>query len=142
MHSTDAALGIIYVLTNDKRTWTKIGRTSAGTALGRASAYGQVHGLKWTVVTQWPTLRVEEVEANIHDALAAKRMRTDTNAREIFNIKPAQAVEIARSMIVPLNGSPEQKQVAISTHAAKVRRRLNSQASFPDGPRRPQPQQF
>ncbi|MGH9325277.1 MAG: GIY-YIG nuclease family protein [Terriglobia bacterium] len=130
MHNPDAAIGIIYVLTNDKKTWAKIGRTSAGTALGRASDYGRVHGHKWTVFAQLTTLRVEEVEANIHDALATKRVRTDTNAREIFNIKPAQAVEIARSMIVPPNGSPEQQKVAISTHAAKVRRRLHAQASF------------
>ena len=74
MERTDISLGIIYLLTNDRKNWTKIGRTSTGTAEGRAISYGKVHGHKWTVVEQLATLRVGEVEANIHAALFSKRV--------------------------------------------------------------------
>ena len=130
MEQTDTALGIIYLLTNDKKSWTKIGRTSTGTAEGRAISYGKVHGHKWTVVEQLATLRVGEVEANIHAALFPRRVDTDTKAREIFNIRPDAALQIARSMLVPPTGSRAEQQAAIARHAAKVRRRLEAQASF------------
>jgi len=133
MSKRDAALGIIYLLTNETKQWTKVGRTSAGTAQGRASSYGQVHGQKWTVVTQLATLRVEEVEANIHHALHAKRVNTDTRAKEIFNVMPTAALEIAQGMIVPPTGTHDERQAAISRHAAKVRQRLKAQASFVRG---------
>jgi hypothetical protein len=101
-----------------------------GTAAGRTISYGKVHGHKWKVVEQLPTLRVGEVEANIHAALFAKRVIIETKAREIFAVRPEAALQVARSMLVPPVGSTAEQKAAISKHAAKVRSRLQAQASF------------
>jgi T5orf172 domain len=119
-------LGVIYILTDPRKTLSKIGRTSAGTAAGRASEYGKAHGYRWTVFAQLASLRVAEVEANIHAQFWTKRVQTATNAREIFKVRPAEAEAVARSMVLPPGSSPD----AIKKHVKEVRLRLEGQENF------------
>jgi hypothetical protein len=115
-------LGIIYILTDHQKRLSKIGRTSAGTATGRAISYGKSHGHSWSVVAEFSTQRVNEVEANIHAQLAYCRVKTETGAREIFRIKPSEADSLVRSLICHHNDP-----AALRKHLERVRARLRQQ---------------
>jgi hypothetical protein len=128
-------VGIIYILTDADRKLSKIGRTTAGTAAGRATSYGKLHGHRWTVFAQMATLRVAEVEANIHVTFEAKRLPTSTNAREIFKIRPMEAEAAARALILPPGATAEVQREAIRRHVQRVRSRLKDQEAFLDARR-------
>ncbi len=123
-------IGTIYVLANKNKTWSKIGRTVSSTAAGRAQSYGKVHGHQWSVFTQLLTMRVSEVETNIHNKIFSWRVETQTRAREIFKISPAQAEALARSMILEPGGNSVAQRTAIIDHVARVRVRLHAQEDY------------
>jgi hypothetical protein len=126
MDLSGGGLGVIYILTDRHKALSKIGRTSAGTAAGRAAEYGKAHGHQWTVFTQLASLRVAEVEANIHAQFWTKRVRTETNAREIFRVKPTEVEAVARTLVLPPGSSLD----VIKRHVRKVRLRLEGQEEF------------
>jgi hypothetical protein len=126
MDISGGGLGVIYILTDQQKKLSKIGRTSTGTAAGRAAEYGKAHGHRWTVFAQLASLRVSEVEANIHAQFWAKRVRTATNAREIFKVRPAEAEIVARSLVLPPGSSSD----TIRKHIKKVCLRLERQENF------------
>ena len=123
-------LGTIYVLSNADRTWSKVGRTSSGSAAGRAASYGKTHGYKWTVHAQFMTMRVSEVEANIHGRLRSLKIETWTGAKEIFKISPAKAEAVARSMILLPGTTDEERLLAIRKHVRGVRAKLRAQEDY------------
>lgn len=123
-------VGIIYILSDANRKLSKIGRTTAGTAAGRATSYGKLHGHRWIVFAQMATLRVAEVEANIHVKLEAKRLSTSTNAPEIFKITPMEAETAARALILPPGVTAKLQREAIRRHVQRVRGRLKDQEAF------------
>ena len=87
---------------------------------------GKAHGHQWTVFTQLASLRVAEVEANIHAQFWPKRVRTETNAREIFRVKPTEVEAVARTLVLPPGSSLD----VIKRHVRKVRLRLEGQEEF------------
>jgi hypothetical protein len=123
-------LGVIYILTDAARKLSKVGRTTVGTAAGRAASYGKVHGHRWTVFAQMATLRVAEVEANIHAQFGTARVQTSTNAREIFKIAPTEAEAAARALILPPGATVEARRESIKAHVRRVRARLKNQEQF------------
>jgi hypothetical protein len=120
--------GLIYVLrdTNNPNV-AKIGRTIEATALARAKDYGRQHDRHWTVVAQFGTLRVNEVEAAIHVHLSVQRIDTASNAREIFRVTPASAVALVPQFII----APNDGGAALAAHIERLRGRLTYQAVNP-----------
>jgi hypothetical protein len=121
MKSVLLDFGIIYVLANETDSMSKIGRTSLGTAEGRAIDYSKIHGIQWSVFTQLPTIRITEIETNIHVKLREYQVQTETNAREI---PPHDAERVMRSLLIPVQNSKERQRL-IREHARLVRQRLN-----------------
>jgi hypothetical protein len=123
-------IGIIYILTDEGRKLSKIGRTTAATAVGRAISYGKAHGHRWTIFAQMTTLRVAEVETSIQARLYSKQLQTKTGAREIFKVHPTEAETVARSLILSPGDTPEAQREAIKRHVLRVRKRLSDQERF------------
>jgi hypothetical protein len=130
MDASGGGIGIIYILTDSHKRLSKIGRTSTGTTAGRAAEYGKAHGYSWTVFTQLASLRIAEVETNIHARFWTKRVETETKAREIFRVRPAEAETVARSLILHPDGSADAHREAIKGHVKRVRARLETQERF------------
>jgi len=88
----------LYVLSNKDKSKSKVGITCKGTPSRRAIDYSREHPEHgpWEPVWSKRTRCAAKAERLAHTSLAKERVTTKTGAKEIFAVKPAKAVKVAK----------------------------------------------